>query len=425
MKPWELPKRLDEIKRVRNGRTEGTYPLIFRGGLEDFPIYKVPIGMPIYRLANGRTIARQKEYIARNNKPENFFMIDPESIEAIEAQDEILRDMVREEGLYEYFRSPTTVQDEPLVLDEYGYIINGNRRICAMRMLIQRNYELYNKYEYIRVIILDNYNEEDIIRLEAQLQIKRDIKADYSWITEALMYKNHMETQGYDYALLERLYETKQREIKNLIEMAEYADEYLLSREKKDEYSLVENHKEAFSQLRRFRKNFRDIQNQELFKELVFQFLDSPEDSPGRIYQTVKDIADHLPDIKKTIVEEFELPPQEEVKTESKQDYSILTSVVEQENENETVVNEEIIEFVKSGEEASEVREQVVNTIILGKKKNKEKRSKNAFRKNVQNAYTSLIDAKNLYNGDSNCDGVTKYIENIEGVLKEIKDFLK
>ena len=52
---WELPKRKAEIQNVKSGTTHGSFPLIFRGDLEDFPIYKVPVDMPVYRLANLRS----------------------------------------------------------------------------------------------------------------------------------------------------------------------------------------------------------------------------------------------------------------------------------------------------------------------------------------------------------------------------------
>ena len=425
MKPWDLPKRLKEIEQVRNGKSEGTYPLIFRGTLTDFPIYKVPIEMPIYRLSNGRTIARQKEYIAKHKLPDDFFLKDPESASALEAQEEILADMVSEEGLYDYFKNPQTVQDEPIVLDKNGYIINGNRRICAMKILIQRNHEVYGKYEYVRVIFLENYNEEDIIRLEALLQIRKDIKADYSWITEALLFRSHMENLGYDYQFLERVYDQKKSDIQKSIDMAGYADEYLSSRNWKDEYSRVEKHKEAFSQLCRYRKPFRDVQDQELFKEFVFQFIDTPEDAPGRLYSTVKDIADNFEDIKKTMIEEFELKDEPTVTKKADKKYGILTPKTKKEDKDKTVTNEKIIKFVKNGKKASKVREEVVNTIILCKKRKKETKSKNAFRKNLQTAYSNLVDARTCFNSNSNLDGVTKCIENMEGEITNIKGLLK
>jgi len=425
---WELPRRQALIKKVKeSGENEGTYPLVFREKLMSIPIYRVPIGMPVYRLANGRTIARQREFIAKHSKPDVFFTRDPESKEAIEAQHEILSDLVQEQGLYNYFSNTNTVQDEPLILDENGYIINGNRRICAMRMLIQKDPVQFKKYEYVRVIFLQNYNEEDIIRLEAQLQIKRDIKADYSWITEAIMYQNHLNTPGFDYSALERLYEKKQSEIQELVDMAVYADEYLSSRGKKDEYSIVEKNEYVFKELRSRRKQLIDAQDKELFKELVFQFLDDPETAPGRLFRFVKDLADNLEDIKKTIKEEFEISETSIdtiPDTQTQKNYALLGST-ESEPTEETNVNEARIEFVKSGEDAEELREAVVDTVALSKKKKRETKSKNAFKKNIQEAYTSLVDAKSLYMDSSVTDGVLQLIDNIEEIIEDIKGLIR
>jgi hypothetical protein len=418
---WELPKRKAEIQNVKSGTNHGSFPLIFRGDLEDFPIYKVSVDMPVYRLANGRTIARQREYIANNKKIDNFFNLDPESIEALEAQHVILSDMVKDEGLYAYFGEINTVQDEPLVLDENGYVINGNRRLCAMRLLINKDPIKYKKYNFIRVIFLHSYNEEDIIRLEAQLQIKRDIKAKYSWITEALMYRNHL-NQGLDYKGIQSLYDKKKLEIERLVDMAVDVDAYLISRDIKDQYSRVEFQEHVFKELRKSRKKFKDTQDKELFTQLVFQFLDDPDDVPGRFLIFVKDIADNLSEIKETLNDEFTIPDAPPVSVEPEDDdLGLLKPKTGIKKPKVVQAKTAMINFVKSGKEAEDVRENVADTVDLSKKRKKETKTKKAFINNLKKSYTFLVDAKNLHSEDSITLGATKYIENIENLIEVIK----
>jgi len=427
LKAWDLPKRLEEIRNVTKEETDATYPLDFRGQITNFPIYRVSIEMPVYRLSNGRTLARQKEYIAKHQKPDDFFSKDPESQEALDAQDEILFSLVedKDEDLWKYFKDPKNEQKEPIILDENAYIVNGNRRICAWRRLIELDHSIYGKYEYVKVIFLHNYNESDIIKLEAQLQIEKEIKAPYTWITEALLFKQLMSDLKYDYADLERIYNKKKAEVEEIIDMVYDVDEYLGSRNWKNEYSRVEKAEFAFQQLHIYRKTFKDAQDKEIFKESVFRLLDDPNAAGDRLYKTVKNTADSLEEIKKTFIKEHKLEEKPKETVAYSKSYPLLETTIKKESSKEEQTNQKIISVLKDPKKAADVREQIIQTIELHKKIQKEGKSRNAFRNHMQAAYSHLVDAKICHNSNSDATGVTKEIENIESILKEIKGLLK
>lgn len=420
---------MEEINRVKSGTSLGTYSLFFRGSLTPFPEYVVPIEMPVYRLNNGRTIARQKEYIAKHGLAEDFFIKDPDSQAANDAQEEILEKMVNEADLYGYFKDPHTIQLQPMILDNNGYIINGNRRICAMRKLIKLAPSKYSKYDYIRVIFLEKYNEEDIIKLEAQLQIEKDIKAPYSWVTEALLYKGLME-KGYKYDLLEKIYNKKKNELQTYIDMLSDTDEYLESREAKNQYSKIEEAEFVFRPLNSYRKDLRDPQDKEIFKQTIFKLLDDPTIVGGRVYGIVKDIFDDFEQIKSNYLNEhaeLKAPTTTTATKVKNKSYSLLEPVQQQQQINEQSVqtNENIISFLKDKQKSKDAGKIVVETVDLCKRAKKEGKSKDAFRKNIQNAQTNLINAKACYNHNSNVTGVLKELENIDSILKDIKGLLK
>lgn len=108
-----------------------------------------------------------------------FFERDLESIEALEIQHDLLKQMLKKNpnaDLREFFVD--NIQEEPLILSHLGFVINGNRRLCAMREVREKkhkdsNRELYDRFQYIDVIILPPCDEKDIDELEAQLQIKK------------------------------------------------------------------------------------------------------------------------------------------------------------------------------------------------------------------------------------------------------------
>ena len=49
---------------------------------------------------------------------------------------------------------------------------------------------VFSYFSHVDVIVLPACEEKDIDELEANLQVKQDTKAEYSWITLAIMLKN-------------------------------------------------------------------------------------------------------------------------------------------------------------------------------------------------------------------------------------------
>src|SRR5450759_1645151 len=90
-----LPQRVDFIRRLREaGTTIGQFPLEFQGNVDYFPVYRIDIGLPCYRLGNGRTRSAQLELMATRELPEDFFQ-DPDSEPALSEQENILLEDIR------------------------------------------------------------------------------------------------------------------------------------------------------------------------------------------------------------------------------------------------------------------------------------------------------------------------------------------
>ena len=62
-----------------------------------------------------------------------------------------------------------------------------------MREVYYSNKELYERFSSVDVLILPHCTERDKDELEANLQIKQDIKANYTWYTQACMFRNAKE----------------------------------------------------------------------------------------------------------------------------------------------------------------------------------------------------------------------------------------
>lgn len=257
---WSYPKRRELIDRLKRSVTldQNKHPIHFQNERTFFPIFKVPIGMPRYRLANGRTQAAQEEYYTMNKLPEDFFERDIELEDAHKAQHDILKTHLKQTGgidLLNFFNNHD--QEEPLILDNNGFVVNGNRRLCAMRELHQKEIENGTqnpRFSHIEVIILPPCSEEDILELEGRLQISEDIKADYSWTAEACMYRSLRDKKNYSTDKIARIYDKKKEEIEDLILLLTYVDQYLESRNKPKQYQEVQEDQFAFEAIVKCRK---------------------------------------------------------------------------------------------------------------------------------------------------------------------------
>jgi hypothetical protein len=192
---WEKPRRITRIAELNAQAVSATFPVPFQGNLLDLPIRVVSIEMPKYRLNNGRTEASQLQYLAAHQDiPADFFSADLESDAAQVAQHEILSPMINERDLLPYFREHT--QEEPLILTDSGFVLNGNRRLCAFRTLFTEDPKVFAGFANIRVVILPLGDEKDWDRLESRLQRERAIRADYPWYADAVKYRRRLKEFG-------------------------------------------------------------------------------------------------------------------------------------------------------------------------------------------------------------------------------------
>lgn len=79
------------------------------------------------------------------------------------------------------------VQTEPLLVDTDGVVINGNRRLAAMRCLLAQDPQRYGRFQTPLVAILPpGVSRADLEFLEASLQMAPDTKLAYGWLERRL-----------------------------------------------------------------------------------------------------------------------------------------------------------------------------------------------------------------------------------------------
>lgn len=409
---WPLPKRKEFIEKLLKRPGRYKRELEWRGGqIELLDVYAVPLEMPKYRLANGRTGDAQDEYVAKHPEVgDDFFTRDLELQQAHEVQHGILKEMVDREGLIKFFR--TNKQAEPFILDHLGFIVNGNRRLCAMRMLYEADAKTFAHFGHVDAIILPPCDERAIDELESRLQLQPDIKEKYTWTARAIMLRHKRERQGYTDEDLKRIYNLGPKQIQEQIAILELAEEYLERRGKPKHYSFVENDDFALQQLRKCLKETQSEGERSVLKALGYLALEKPEGQEGRLYAVIPQISEHLKPIVERCRTELTLQPiQQDVALDdllgsADPDLSSLAVALDNPANRERV--QDIVQDVIESQDAAE-RQRDNADFALSR---------------IREANTKLLQARSALGPSSTKSGIKEHLDAIQTSLEEIRKWL-
>src|ERR1035441_10513302 len=253
-----LEARERTITELAAQPVSATHGIPFQGEeARDLPKRLVRIEMPKYRIENARTSLAQRELVVREGlQPDFFAPARAEEEEVQQAQHNILVAMARSSkvNLLKFFKDAP--QNQPFILDTAGFVVNGNRRLVALRTLYEEDPTRYARFGHIQVIVLPSCDQRDIDELEARLQFDEDIKDDYCWAAEA--YSIRIKSDHYTPEELARIYRKTPKELNQLLERLDMAESYLARRQREGQYHRVERAEEAFKQLQRTSRKLTD-----------------------------------------------------------------------------------------------------------------------------------------------------------------------
>ena len=415
---WPLPRRRDLIRELRSSRTGSfDHPLIFQSRLQTFPVYTVEIGFPCYRLSNGRTQSRQKEIVADEDLPGDYFAVDPDSAPALERQDQILRELVfNSETLKILKRDPQT---QPLILDTDGYIINGNRRVCAMRLLLEEDEARYAHFRNVQVVLLPPCTDEDIAELEARLQIMPEGRQEYSWVDEAMMFRKARD-QGWSDDRIADIYRQSPSDIRDAIGRLEDAEQFLQERGKPSNYSRVIHKDYAFKQLQKCNRRCNtDEAKKLLFTKVAYVMLDDPTAGGRRLYDSIPEAFKHLNAIQDNLLQELPPRPDEAVGGgEPSGDIDLLGDA----SQGDGMAS--LLARLDNAENLPKAMEVIQDTLEEMRSRERERRDAVYCLHCVQDAHTKLQSAMSALDGSAVLEGVEESLRNIETTVANIRGWL-
>lgn len=416
---WPQPKRVEEFRKLLAYENKGTTRIVFQGQNTDIRIIRVPSELPKYRMTNGRTASLQAEYTAKNPKSRpDLFSGDPELWDAQEVQHGLLLQVANQSDLKKYFEDTTNKQVEPILLDQNGFVVNGNRRLACWRELLQQEPTKYGHFSHVDVSILPHCSEKDIDRLEASLQIEKDIKADYSWDARANMILAKMKRDDFSIKDIADLYKMKESEVREILDMRTYADEYLRSRNKANLWSQVSEHEFAFRKLVSVRNRLSGVGNQEVFKEAAFTLLEKPDEVGRRLYEAIPDIVESFGQVKEKLIAEFN------VNSLSKTgDIGDLFGGADTKG---IGVEVPLAEILKKPENADKARKIIVEVIESQRQLKKDYKTAGYLLECCTKAQAFLEAAvKSGLRAESKREGVSKQLDEIQAKVAKIRKYLE
>lgn len=162
---------------------------------KELPVVSVPIEWVRFSTLNHRTRAEQKREISKSQTL-GLFSEDPLGEMAQNAQLQILTTQYGFDELLTDLRKRG--QRELAVVTAEGILINGNRRAAALRQLWFKEHA--EKARYIKTFVLpSDADKNELIDLETELQVAKDLREEYSWVNEALLIEEIFEMTNKDW----------------------------------------------------------------------------------------------------------------------------------------------------------------------------------------------------------------------------------
>jgi len=238
-----------------NAATNEIYPFYeYQNKRTDLPIIRIDVNIPIYRMANFRTRTAHLKYIRDHDKPTDFFISAQENESAQQAQHDILVTFARQgraESISPIFEElEKEDQREPLLITAGAVVVNGNRRLAAMRELFTESPHDYRGFSHVDCAVLpENVTLDEIREIEVRLQMRPDTKLPYGWIDEGLAIQELMES-GRTIKQIADLMNKKKSEVERAACALREADIYLKEWFRDPgEYQYVEEAEQFFGDL--------------------------------------------------------------------------------------------------------------------------------------------------------------------------------
>lgn len=222
------------------------------GGYRAVPLARLRDTLLLYRVDNGRVLAdlREGEREGAGNggsARQRWTLADlrasPEARETQTILHRLLLEKARDPRgpIYDEL-ARSAIQTEPLLVTGEGIVINGNRRLAAMRTLRQLDPQRFASFAEIQAAVIpDDVTPSDLEFAEAALQMAPETKLGYGWIDRRLKMRRQRDDLGLPASWIVQAYRlSDEADAAREIAQLELAENYLADfMNKPGRYSLL------------------------------------------------------------------------------------------------------------------------------------------------------------------------------------------
>lgn len=401
-----------ELEKASAQRNQRFYE--FRNESNDLPVIRLSIDTPIYRVANYRTNILQLRWVKMKGLNANFFSAGQENESVQKVQHDFLWDLAQTEK--ESIKSIVeTLQEEqqrdPLLITATGIVVNGNRRLAAMREL---------NFTHVDCMVLPtSANEDDLRDIEVRLQMTPETRLEYGWINECIAIKD-LKDHGRSIETIGGLMRLDPpSKVKEKIQMLTEIDLYLRDwKNAETDYDQLSDAEEIISQVAK-RINKKDGVSKEIARHIAWILLDQ-RGGEGRIY----DLRETTGSLMDSVVEKLREVYSNEINIGSNVNEEGLEIDLQEDSDQGGTNDQQVVNFLNTFKGNDIKQQDIINVcrVVIEAKKNIDRG--NAALKAVTDAHTKLIEVDLTNANSSTYPGVRKQLEMIEQRIAFLKSEL-
>jgi hypothetical protein len=382
--------RAEREARIKKGLLApiGEFPFYdFRNQPTKLPRISLGIEVPIYRMENYRTFTDQREYIVKEGLPQNYFMVGQEVESAQQIQHGLLAVLARR-GVSDSVVPVIDVlkkekQREAILITSSGVVVNGNRRLAAMRELLSDD----PSFSHVDCAVLpQDATADDILNIEAALQAKPETKLEYDWIGDAQLVARMVALHKGTAEVAKRL-NRGEKEIKNAMLALAEADLFLKDwAHAEGSYSLVrEDAEQLFKDLPKQLEG-KDTALKNASRAIAWTLFNNKEKLPGRVYNFNPAFGKLASEVLDKVASDLGLST--EAKGSNDDDAGFAVNVGE---DDATISYDAVIDALKSSDQDESIVDALIEAAQNAVEMDRGQKSGQAALKAVQQAHAKLM----------------------------------
>lgn len=410
-------------ERLKHSDQTGETIYDFRGDKFTPTVVSLPIGLPVYRMTNCRTFSGQQSEIASQGLQPDFFIAGQESSSAQQAQHEILVKLSKKGtssvtpifGLLE-----KEGQRQEILITTSGVVVNGNRRLSAMRELYASKPATEREaFSHIRCAVLPaDITPDEIDDIEADLQARPQAKLDYDWIGDAQLIRRQVSKEGRSSKDVAERLRRSRTDIENVLQALDEADLYLSDWvEQPGRYELVSAEgQQIFGDIpKSIAKKSTELQDAS--RAIAWSIFENRDRISGRIYSLNPAFGKLAPKVLDLLGEQLDFSDADDDDADDSDDFSIE---IDEPNNGDNYGA--IVTALRNEETKEDAVTALLEACETAIELDRGQKSEKAALKTLSAAHAKLSTVDASTSGDKYLPAMLKQIESIRNVLVKIEE---